>query len=81
MPPYRAALTSLSRCLFSAQLDSEQSRRISTMGKSLPPKPPDDSPTVSIERALIVSRMAAELAARRGERFAGQNRARATRNR
>ena len=29
----------------------------------------------------IVSRMAAELAARRGERFAGQNRARATRNR
>jgi len=33
------------------------------------------------ERWEIVSRIASELAARRGERFVGQNRARATRNR
>ena len=33
------------------------------------------------ERWEMVSRIASELAARRGERFAGQNRARATRNR
>lgn len=61
MPPYRAALTSQSRCLFPAQLDSEQSRRISTMGKSLPPKPPDDAPTVSIERALINAKLNEEM--------------------